>query len=253
MRSVQTVMRLGKLWMAEADLGDFRVRAVLIPGKERVVIWDTLSHPDDMQVFLPMISGREQVIVYSHADWDHVWGTAGLAHRHTAIVAHELCRERFAAEVPAVLAEKIAEDPARWQAVQLFPPTVTFADRYAIRLGSTEFFLHYLPGHTGDSIVGFLPEDGVLLAGDAVETPLPQVPAGSDLVRWIEELRRWRMDRLVKTVIPAHGAIGGTELIAKNIAYLEHLQRGEEPAMPETLDDFYRETHRENVLIWCGK
>ena len=249
---MQPVERLGKLWLTEVDLGDFAVRGVLIPGEERVVVWDTLSHPNDMRAFLP-ISGREPVIVYSHADWDHIWGTGGLPGGKAVIIAHDLCRERFAAEVPAVLAEKKAVDPARWQAVQLFPPTLTFADRHTIDLGSASLLLQHLPGHTGDSIVGFLPDEGVLLAGDTVEAPLPQVPEGCDLARWIEELHRWLEDPRVMTVIPSHGKIGGVEILHENIAYLECLLAGGEPAVPETLDDFYRETHRANVRAWCGR
>jgi len=248
---MQTIERLGKLWLTEISLGDFDVRAVLIPGKERVVVWDTLAHPDDMAAFLPKVRGREVVIVYSHADWDHIWGTAGLPDGNRTILAHELCRERFSTEVPTILAKKTAEDPVRWQAVQLLPPTTTFARELAIGLGESTLFLRHLPGHTPDSIVGFLPDEGVLLAGDAVETPLPQVPAGCDLARWIDELCRWQENPRVRTVVPAHGAIGGPELLAQNIAYLRQLLAGEEMAMPETLSAFYRETHLANVQAWC--
>ncbi|EKD38312.1 MAG: beta-lactamase protein [uncultured bacterium] len=248
---MQTIERLGKLWLTEVVLGGFDVRAVLIPGKERVVVWDTLAHPDDMAAFLPMTRDRELVIVYSHADWDHIWGTAGLPDGNRTILAHDLCRERFSTEVPTTLAEKTAEYPDRWQAVQLIPPTTTFAREQAISLGESTLFLHHLPGHTPDSIVGFLPDEGVLLAGDAVETPLPQVPAECDLVEWIEELGRWQKDPRLRTVIPSHGAVGGPEILTQNIAYLRRLLKGEIMAIPTTLSTFYRETHLANVRAWC--
>lgn len=248
---MQTIKRLGKLWLTEISLGDFDVRAVLIPGKERMVVWDTLAHPDDMNVFLPMTRDRELVIVYSHADWDHIWGTAGLPDGNRTILAHDLCLERFLTEVPSILAEKTAEDPVRWQTVQLRPPTATFAREQAIDLGESTLFLHHLPGHTADSIVGFLPAEGVLLAGDAVETPFPMVPAECDLALWIEELCRWQEDSRVRTVIPSHGAIGGPEILAQNIAYLRRLLNGEIMAIPATLSTFYRETHLANVRAWC--
>lgn len=248
---MRTAEKLGQLWLTEVDLGEFKVRGVLIPGEERVAIWDTLSHPDDMKAFLPMLAGREPVIVYSHADWDHVWGTEGIGAGNYTIVAHDLCKKRFAAEVAETLTEKTADDPGRWQAVRLHPPTLTFTESHRVDLGSTALFLHHLPGHTEDSIVGFLPDEGVLLVGDAVEHPLPQVPAGCDLARWIAELRRWQANPQLRTVIPSHGQIGGAELLAGNIVYLQHLLDGREPAVPEPLEDFYRETHRENVGAWC--
>ena len=252
MMNMQTLRQLGTLWLTEVNLGDFKVRGVFIPGEERVVVWDTLSHPDDMKVFLPMLQGRELIIVYSHADWDHIWGTAGLPYGKAAILGHVECRKRFINEVPHVLAEKMVEDPNHWQAVQLLPPTTAFSQEYTVGLGGDSLF-NYLPGHTSDSIVGFLPKEGVLLAGDAVETPLPLVPAACDLVRWIEELHLWQKNPRVKTVIPAHGPIGGPELLARNIVYLEHLLAGREMDMPEPLNDFYRETHLANVQAWCRK
>lgn len=239
------------IWITNVNLGDFDVRGVLISGEERVVVWDSLSHPDDMRFFRPMIGERELLIVYSHADWDHIWGTAGLPCGKAAIIGHTLCKDRFKSEVPRTLAEKNVDDPAHWQAVKLIPPTITFEKEYAVSLGRATLFLHHLPGHTPDSIAGFLPDQGILLLGDAVETPLPLVPAGSNLAGWIEELLRWQKDPRVRTVIPSHGAIGGREILTENIVYLQHLLAGREIAEPEMLNVFYRETHRANVQAWC--
>ncbi len=35
------------LWVQELDLGIFEVRGSLVLGQERVVVWDSLSHPHD--------------------------------------------------------------------------------------------------------------------------------------------------------------------------------------------------------------
>lgn len=242
-----TLQRLGGLWLAEVDLGDFAVRAVLIPGRDRLVVWDTLAHPAQMAALLPLVRARELVVVYSHADWDHIWGTAGLPEADRTIVGHEQCRQRFTGEVPATLAEMSAEEPDCWQGVQLLPPTITFTRELAVDLGGSSLLLRHLPGHTADSIVGFLPEEGVLLAGDAVETPLPQVPAEADLAGWIAELCRWQQEPRVQTVIPAHGPVGGPELLSGNIAYLRRLLAGEEMAMPASLSPFYRAGHLANL------
>jgi glyoxylase-like metal-dependent hydrolase (beta-lactamase superfamily II) len=251
---MQTLDQLsGDIWITTVNLDDFEVRAVLIAGEERVVVWDSLSHPDDMRLFLPMIGDRDLVVIYSHADWDHVWGTAGLPRDRMTSIGHALCAERFRTDVPRVLAEKMAEDPVRWGPVKLVPPAVTFDGQYAVSLGSTTLHLHHLPGHTPDSIAGFLPERGVLLLGDAVETPLPLVPEACDLNRWIEELLRWQAEPGVRMVIPSHGPIGGREILAQNIVYLQNLLAGREIPVPALLDDFYREAHLANVRAWCNK
>ncbi len=241
------------LWLTELALEDFAVRGALIIGEEAAVVWDTLSQPSDMQPLRAKLASRALRIVYSHADWDHLWGTAGLADPDAPIISHAACLDRFGADVPVTLAEKQAAEPGRWDEVVLIPPTQTFARDLVLDLGGITLELHHLPGHTPDCIVGLLPEWGLLLAGDTVETPLPVVPADSPLDRWIAELQRWAADTRVQTVIPAHGVIGGRELIVRNIAYLQALRTGGPVAVADNLDDFYRETHAANLLWGRGE
>ena len=241
------------IWAVNVSLGDYAVRGLLLQGDERCVVWDSLTHPQDMQLFLPMIGERELTIVYSHADWDHIWGTAGLPYHKATIIGHNACKERFLQDVPSTLAGKLGIDPTHWGPVKLIPPTVTFQKEYAVRLGATTLFLSHLPGHTPDSIAGFLPDSGILLLGDAVEIPFPMVPAEAALASWIEELRKWLEDSRVRTVIPSHGPIGGCEIIAENLHYLRLLLAGQKNAVPENLNDFYRETHQENERAWVNK
>lgn len=246
------------LWVVNVHLEEYDVRGVLIVGEKRAVVWDTLSHPRDMDGWLPLIGDRELVIVYSHADWDHIWGTAGLPYAGVPILAHEACRERFRSDVPLTLAEKRNKEPGAWDEIVLVPPTNALSGDGAIDLGGMTLLLYLLPGHTPDSIVGFIPERGVLLAGDTIETPCPVIPHDSPLAGWIGELERWEREGRVRVVVPAHGRIGGRELLQQNIAYLRAIMRGQ-PVAPETgvaspgmMTDFYRETHRTN-LKWTGR
>ena len=235
------------VWVTNVRLRDFEVRAVLVVGTGRAVVWDTLSHPRDMAPFRPLVEGRPLGILYSHADWDHVWGTAGLPYDQALIVGHDACLERFATDVPLSLNQKQAAEPGVWDAVRLVAPTSTFSGQYSLDVGSLTLSLHHTPGHTPDSIVAFIEERGMLLAGDAVETPLPVVPPDSPLSRWITELERWEDDPRVRTVVPSHGPIGGREILRRNIAYLRRLLEGRPFDVPEPLADFYRETHEANL------
>ena len=235
--TVLTEFRSG-LWLTELALEDFAVRGALIIGEEVAVVWDTLSQPRDMQPLRAKLANRTLRIVYSHADWDHVWGTAGLAEPGAAIISHTACLDRFSADVPDTLAEKQAAEPGVWDDVLLMSPTQTFERELTLDLGGITLELHHLPGHTEDCIVGFIPEWGILLAGDTVESPLPVVPIDSPLDSWIAELQRWAADPRVQTVIPAHGAIGGRELITRNIAYLDALRTGSPTDVPDNLDNF---------------
>lgn len=236
------------LWLTELELDEdvgFDVRGAVIIGSERTVVWDTLSHPRDMQPVIRMIAADKPLsVVYTHADWDHVWGTANLPYQE--IVAHQICLERFGQDVPQILQEKQTSQPGQWDEVVLIPPTQVFQDELTLDLGDITLLLRHLPGHTWDCLVGLIPEWGILLAGDTVETPLPILNKGGPLDRWIAGLEAWAVDSRVQTVIPAHGPLGGGELIRRNIKYLRGLG-SEQSEVPENLTDFYREVHRANL------
>ena len=235
-----------QVWTNEIVLDEYDVRGVLLRGAERTAVWDTLSHPDDMLAYLPLLSPERPLdIVYSHADWDHIWGTGCLPHETARIIGHTHCLERFSLDVPQKW-EKMASAEARYQAVKLIPPTVAFEKTFTIDLGGLTLELHHLPGHTPDCLVGFVPEYGLLLAGDTVETPFPVIEPTSPVPAWIAELRRWADDERIKTVIPSHGPIGGRELIQNNIAYLQAIVDGSPLDPVGKLEPFYKETHQAN-------
>lgn len=235
------------LWLTELQLEEFDVRGAVITGSERTVVWDSLTHPRDMYAVYALVSGKHFEIVYSHADWDHIWGTAGLPDNWGQIIAHENSLKRFKDEVPAKLHEMRAKQPDQWKQVVLLEPTLTFKQELNLYLGGVTLHLHHLPGHTPDCLVGFIPQWGILLAGDTVETPFPVVYNGSPIEDWISALERWRDTPSLQTVIPAHGAPGGRELLQNNIKYLKNLLEGRNSDLPDELSDFYKETHQQNI------
>jgi glyoxylase-like metal-dependent hydrolase (beta-lactamase superfamily II) len=245
MSSVEAIDR--NISVTRVALDDYDVRGVLVVGDRCAVVWDTLSRPRDMHPFLPLIGDRELLIVYSHADWDHIWGTAGLPYKRARIIAHALTQARFGTDVPAVLARQQAAAPGAWNDVVLVPPAESFDREYSLDIGGLSLELRHLPGHTPDCIVGLIPERGVLLAGDTVETPCPVVPADSPLAAWIAALRVLSDDARVRTVVPAHGPIGGREILRQNITYLEGILTGHPIDPPGVLTEFYRETHLKNL------
>jgi glyoxylase-like metal-dependent hydrolase (beta-lactamase superfamily II) len=236
------------VFATEVALGEYDVRGVLLVGDTRAVVWDTLSHPRDMACWLSLIGGRDLVVVYSHADWDHVWGTAGLPLDRAAIVmGHRACQARFTVDVPRTLRERQLAEPGAWDEVMLIAPDTVFDVETTVDLRSMTLELHHLPGHTPDTIVGFVPEQGLLLMGDTAETPFPVVPTDSPLSVWVEGLEHWERDPRVRTVVPAHGPVGGVDILQRNIHYLRALLEGRPPLVTEPLTDFYRTTHEANL------
>jgi len=207
-------------------------------------VFDTLAHPAQTVGVAALVGDRPVTVVYSHADWDHAWGTGGLE-RVDQVVAHETAAHRFRTDVPDELARRRAAAPAVWDEVTLVPPDHTFATALTLDLGGVALELHALPGHTVDCLVGYVPAWGVLLAGDTVETPLPVVNDGAAVEGWVARLRRWAGVTGVTTVVPSHGRFGGRELLEETAAYLEGLATGAAPREP-ALTSFYETTHRRN-------
>jgi glyoxylase-like metal-dependent hydrolase (beta-lactamase superfamily II) len=240
------------LWATELQLDEFEVRGAVIAGETGVAVWDTLSHPRNMAEVAPLLGGRDLFIVYSHADWDHIWGTVGLP-PSANVIAHTACLTRFSADVPPYLAQKQADQPGIWDDVQLIAPTITFEATYTLDLGGVTLELHALPGHTPDCIVGLIPEWDVLLAGDTVETPLPVIEDAAAVPGWIAHLARWERDERVEMVIPAHGSIGGRDVIAFTRSYLLSLSMGTSIWFDDPLpSEFYLKTHAQNLALMGG-
>lgn len=198
---------------------DFPVTAAMVCGTRHRVVIDSLIRPADLAPFR-----GATLVVYTHYDWDHCWGTAALP--GVPVIGHRLTRERLAhPEMEARLRERLARDPEGYAGSQIVLPDITFEDRLAIDAGGLTVELHHLPGHTADSVVAYVPELDLLLAGDAVEEPLPSLNEVGRVQTWARELRRWCGAGL-KHVVPGHGRPGGLSLLEQNAAYIEGLVDG---------------------------
>lgn len=144
------------LHLIESHVEEFDVRGVVIIGQDTTVVWDTLCHPRDMQPVLSSAKPDHTVVVYSHADWDHIWGISALPYQK--VIVHRACHDRFFADVPTYLEERRQREPGVWEEVVLVPPTVTFDSKMNIDLGGMTVELHHLPGHTRDCCVAFIPK-----------------------------------------------------------------------------------------------
>ncbi|OEU65060.1 MAG: hypothetical protein BA863_04185 [Desulfovibrio sp. S3730MH75] len=200
-----------------------------------------------MDGYKELIGDRKTTIIYSHADWDHIWGTAGIETHVKSIISHKNSIKRFSTDVPKVLKEFQKKQPELYNSVKLIAPNITIDSELEIDLGGITIQLSPLLGHTEDSIVAYIPEKGILLTGDTVETPFPCLNENSPVASWIKKLEGWRAKNDLKTVIPAHGHIGGPEILTQNINYLKAILNGEEVDLAENMGVFYEEAHRNNI------
>lgn len=192
----------------------YPVAAVKLTGQHLTAVIDTLLCPADMAPF-----GRTDLVIYTHADWDHCWGTA--AFPGAPVIGHRLTRERLLSTVEAdLLAQKRADQPSEFEGSAIIPPQIAFEGLMTLDLGGFHLQLHHLPGHTSDALLLYLPDHDLILAGDTAEIPVPYLNEYGQIRDWAAALRHWERTG-VKRVIPSHGRPGGPELLAQTADYLE--------------------------------
>lgn len=215
-----------------------------------LIFVDTTATPEQAGAIVAMLraeaQGRQPLVILSHADYDHCWGSAVFAPGGALpapIIGHALTRERLRSQAAAdELAEKQRED-SRFGSVRLVAPDIAYTERLTLDGGDLTLELLHTPGHTPDHTVIWIPALRLLLAGDAVERPFPYVPSGEALPTLRATLAR--LEALEPASITVcHGGVSDPALIARNIAYFdaverhcrEALTRAPTPALPSSMD-----------------
>ena len=240
------------LWICESRSSQIQVRSALVVGERYALVWDALAQPDDVTAFVDAINEKPYYLVYSHADWDHIWGAAGFSERPVRVIAHSECLRRFGDDVPRTLRRMQLAELGKWDTVRLIPPNLTFTSALSLDLGGITVELRHAPGHTVDSIVCWIPAWGVLLGGDAIETPLPVVNNACLVAGWLSALESWQQETNLTRSIPSHGSLEGRASLDQTVAYLRALAGNREFNLPGKLASFYRETHQKNLIVVDG-
>ena len=122
--------------------------------------------------------------------------------------------------------------------------TLTFEDGFSVDLGNREVQLKFLGrGNTPGDGVAYLPKEKILVAGDLVDLPLPNVLDGYPS-EWTHTLQRLA-DLDANTIVPGHGPILHDksyiyllrDLLQSAVDQVNEKLRQTAPAMFMTLDD----------------
>lgn len=101
------------------------------------------------------------------------------------------------------------------------PPDILFDDEVTLDLGGVRVTVKGVgPNHTRGDTVIFVEEDRVLFTGDVVMSVFPAVSAqDADVEKWLANLDAFEaLDP--ETIVPAHGPLGGVDLIRRYRDYL---------------------------------
>lgn len=240
------------------------VASYAIVDGEHALIYDThisLKHATIIRSYLADRGVKSMRVVLSHHHDDHVAGNEVFA--DCEIIANELTAQALAEQRDAY---ENADPPIK----PLILPTTTFSGDFTLTVGQLRVELRQFDIHSFDATVLWLPDEGLLFAGDTLEDTVTYVAEPTRLgahLRDLDRLQRLPIDR----ILPCHGAPerianGGYDrgLIDATRAYVEKLLKcRDDPALAAqdlktfAADDLaagrivyfepYEEVHRNNV------
>jgi cyclase len=197
--------------------------AVFHSGKEAFV-FDSLLYPDDTRALLKSMKDLGlgiRGLVNTHWHVDHTAGNQ-LFLETSRIISHSLCGGLMAEDDLTWLNEELKlEDKDK---VRHSFPNESIADGSTLQVGSRMMEILHTPGHTPDSIVGWLKDEDVIVAGDTVtELPFAGYGDSRDLIESLQKVKSISGDR--GKIIQGHGGICRGEKLDDDINYIEEVQR----------------------------
>jgi glyoxylase-like metal-dependent hydrolase (beta-lactamase superfamily II) len=181
------IRELGEgIWSCEQDDGPRIVRQAVVAGERAVLLVDTGLPGVPTAELLPLVAGlgeRELVVLITHPDSDHLGGTAEVlaARPGTRVLAgpldlplvgdpERMLRERYArfSEHDDVPFGAVAAERARSRAGGAFPGAEAANEQTRLDLGGRTVTVISTPGHSPGHVAAWIPDAGLLAAGDAV-------------------------------------------------------------------------------------
>lgn len=192
-------------------------------GADGVVVIDTCFTERRSRAFLGAVRSVTdkplRTLVNTHHHGDHTHGNWLLP--EATIIGHDLCRSSV---IESGHAAKGLFPGVEWGDIPVTPPFVTFADRLHVHVDDLRVELLFLgPAHTTNDVVAWIPERGVLFAGDLVfngGTPFVVMGSVSGSVAAIERLLALSPD----IVVPGHGDVCGADVIGQQLDYLRFVE-----------------------------
>ena len=258
--SIQPVQLAQGVWFVQGNsaLGstgnrNFISNAGFFVTDDGVVVVDALGSPALAQELLREIHRvtpqalRYVVVTHYHAD--HIYGLQTLAQAGAKVIGHASAREYLNSDTAQRRLEASRIDLAPWidANTRLVPADQWLATQETrFRLGSMDFVVdHVGPAHTPEDVVVFVPQLGVLFAGDLFFQGRIPFVGQADSRLWIQALNRL-MKYQPKIVIPGHGPASTNPMVDMTMTrdYLLYLRKtmGEAAKNMEPFEEVYAKT-----------
>ncbi len=242
----------------EAALGspqnrNFISNAGFVVTEGGVVVIDALGSPELARELLRVIRQvtpqpvRHVVVTHYHAD--HIYGLQVFKEAGASIIAHAAGQDYLGADTARLRLEASRKELAPWIDANT---RLVSADRWlteadtTLKLGGTDVVIQHVgPAHAPEDLVVWLPQRGVLFAGDLVFRGRIPYVGQADSANWIKSLGRL-IAYNPKVMVTGHGAPSDAPAtdLALTRDYLVFLRQamGKAAQDLEPFDDAYART-----------
>lgn len=195
----------------------------LVVGDKWCLVVDTCGDEEQGAEFATAIRKVTQLpwmVAITHSHFDHYFGTA--AFLPAEVWSHEGCRAALLADAEPTRTRKAGQFRAegeteradRLDRARLVYPSQTFTKRQTLELGGRRVeLIHPGVAHTDHDLAVWVPDVGVLFAGDLVEEGAPPA-VGSDAHpdNWPDVLDTL-LDLQPTSIVPGHGDPVGPDFV----------------------------------------
>lgn len=202
---------MGQSALGSTENQNFISNAGFVVTDDSVVVVDALGSPALAERLVAEIRKitpkpiRHLVLTHYHAD--HIYGAQVFKALGADIIAHELGKEYLNSDTARLRLEASRQEIAPWinAQTQLVPASRWITQRTELRIGGVRFVLLPVgPAHTAEDIAVYLPDLGVLFAGDLVFRKRIPFVGQADSRSWVVAL-----DQLLvlkpAVIVPGHG------------------------------------------------
>jgi len=232
---------------------NFISNAGFIVTDDGVVVIDALGSPAMASELLAEIRRVTQqplrYVIVTHYHADHIYGLQVFKAAGATLLAHVAARLYLNSETAQQRLQASRKELAPWidEKTQLMPADRWLdADETRLQVGSVEIVIRHVgPAHTPEDLVVFVPQTGVLFAGDLFFRGRVPFVGQADSRLWIKSLDRM-IDFKPGLVIPGHGPVSTDPMVDLQLTrdYLLYLRRkmGEAARNMEAFEDAYAST-----------
>lgn len=255
--ALKAVQLSERVWFVQgqAALGssanrNFISNAGFVVTDDGVVVIDALGSPAlaaELLAEIRRITPQPvRYVIPTHYHADHIYGLQTFKDAGATVLAHAEAREYLNSETAHKRLEASRTDLAPWidAKTRLVPADRWLADKETrVRVGSFDFVIgHVGPAHTPEDMVVFVPQLGVLFAGDLFFRGRVPFVGQADSRLWIASLNQL-MQYQPKLVVPGHGPTSTEPMADMTLTrdYLLHLRKtmGEAAKNLEPFEDAY--------------